>query len=87
MFISLREAVGYRSTRFYRRRRGLAWHRQQAARCARNAVGRVMSMVRGGASRLRVRTRVGAELPLHQWRKSQQHLSGDQETNRRLQKH
>ena len=85
MFISLREAVGYRSMRFYRRRSGMAWQRQQAAVCAGNAVRRVVCMVRGGASRLHVRTRVGPELPLHQWRKCQQHLSGDQETNRRLQ--
>ena len=87
MFISLREAVGYRSMRFYRRWRGLAWQRQHAAGCAGNAVGRVVRMVRGGASRLHVRTRVGAELPLHQWRKGQHHLSGDQETKRRLQKY
>jgi hypothetical protein len=44
-------------------------------------------MVRGGASRLHVRTRVGAELALHQWRKGEHHLGGDQETNRRLQKY
>jgi len=73
--------------RFYRRLRGLAWQRQQAAGCARNAVGRVVRMVGGGASRLYVRTRVWAELPLHEWRKCQHHLSGDQETHRRLQKY
>ena len=87
MFISLRQAVSYRSMRFYRRRRGLAWERQQAAGCARDAVSRVVRMVCGGASGLHMRTRIGSELPLHQWRKSQQHLSGDQETNRRLQKY
>ena len=87
MFISLREAVGYRSMRFYRRRSGLAWQRQHAAGRAGNAVGRVVCMVGGGASRLHMRTRVGAELPLHQWRKGEHHLGGDQETNRRLQKY
>ena len=87
MFISLREAVGHGSVGFYRRRSGLAWQCQQAAGCAGNAVSRVVCMVRGGASRLHVRTRVGAELPLHQWRKGERHLSGDQETNRRLQKY
>ena len=87
MSISLREAVGYRSMQFYRGRSGLAWQRQQAAGRARNAVRRVVRVVRGGASGLHVRTGVGAKLPLHQWRKGEHHLSGDQERNRRLQKY
>jgi hypothetical protein len=82
MFISLRQSVAHWSERFYRRRGGGIWDRQQATRRARNTVHRVVRMVRVRASRLDVRARIRTEPPFCQRGKCEKHLSCYQQTNR-----
>ena len=83
MFISLRKAVSYRSMRFYRRRGGGIWHRQQAAGRARNTVHRIVRVVRVRATSLHVRAGIAAGRPFCQRGKCEKQLSGHQQTNRR----
>ena len=85
MLIPLRKPASCRPKGFHGRLRGLAYHSEQTARCARYTIRRIVGMVRARARGFHMRPRVRAELPLHQGSKGQQHLSGDQETDRWLQ--
>jgi hypothetical protein len=87
MLVTLGKSVRYRSKRFYRRLSRVVWQCQDATRAARNTIRRIVRMMRLRPSGLDVRPGVGAELALDQRSEGQQHLSGDQETNRRLQKY